>query len=147
MLNFWQFTSYNSLKPLWSGMGEVVPARTSPTLHPPSPPTVHQLLSNKSHPGTDNYFSVCGSCKKMHLFAVSLWCLLSLYVKPIGYTSEALCDAAITPWHYNSIVQSALLSSVCEEFNDFSVLYANHNWNMGRALTHFMPCPILFCLV
>ena len=31
------------LKPLWSGMGEVVPARTSLTLHPPSPPTVHQL--------------------------------------------------------------------------------------------------------
>ena len=25
-------------------MGEVVPAPTSPTLHPPSPPTVHQLL-------------------------------------------------------------------------------------------------------
>ena len=24
-------------------MGEVVPARTLPTLHPPSPPTVHQL--------------------------------------------------------------------------------------------------------
>ena len=24
-------------------MGEVVPARTSLTLHPPSPPTVHQL--------------------------------------------------------------------------------------------------------
>ena len=41
--NFWKFTSYCSLKPLWSGMGEVVPARTSPTLHPPSPPTVHQL--------------------------------------------------------------------------------------------------------
>ena len=32
-----------SLKPLWKGMGEVVPARTLPTLHPPSPPTVHQL--------------------------------------------------------------------------------------------------------
>ena len=32
-------------KPLWYvvGHGEVVPARTSPTLHPPSPPTVHQL--------------------------------------------------------------------------------------------------------
>ena len=44
VLNFWKFTSYCSLKPLWSGMGEVVPARTSPTLHPPSPPTVHQLL-------------------------------------------------------------------------------------------------------
>ena len=43
VLNFWKFTSYCSLKSLWSGMGEVVPARTSPTLHPPSPPTVHQL--------------------------------------------------------------------------------------------------------
>ena len=43
VLNFWKFTNYCSLKPLWSGMGEVVPARTSPTLHPPSPPTVHQL--------------------------------------------------------------------------------------------------------
>ena len=32
--------SYCSLKPLWSGMGEVVPARTSLTLHPLSPPTV-----------------------------------------------------------------------------------------------------------
>ena len=43
VLNFWKFTSYCSLKPLWSDMGEVVPACTSPTLHPPSPPTVHQL--------------------------------------------------------------------------------------------------------
>ena len=43
VLNFWKFTSYCSLKPLLSGMGDVVPARTSPTLHPPSPPTVHQL--------------------------------------------------------------------------------------------------------
>ena len=43
VLNFWKSTSYFSLKPLWSGMGEVVPARTLPTLHPPSPPTVHQL--------------------------------------------------------------------------------------------------------
>ena len=34
VLNFWKFTSYCSLKPLWSGMGEVVPARTSPTLIP-----------------------------------------------------------------------------------------------------------------
>ena len=31
------------LKTLMVGMGEVVPARTLPTLHPPSPPTVHQL--------------------------------------------------------------------------------------------------------
>ena len=36
----WISDSYCSLKLLWSGMGEVVPARTSPTLHPPSPPTV-----------------------------------------------------------------------------------------------------------
>ena len=45
VLNFWKFTTgnYCNLKPLWSGMREVVPARTSPTLHPPSPPTVHQL--------------------------------------------------------------------------------------------------------
>ena len=43
VLNFCKFTSYCSLKPLWLGMGEVVPGRTSPTLHPPSPPTVHQL--------------------------------------------------------------------------------------------------------
>ena len=43
VLNFWKFPSYCSLKPLRSGMGEVVLARTSLTLHPPSPPTVHQL--------------------------------------------------------------------------------------------------------
>ena len=43
VLNFWKLTSYCSTKPLWSGMGEVVPARTSPTLHLPFPPTVHQL--------------------------------------------------------------------------------------------------------
>ena len=42
VLNFWKFTCYCSLKPLWWGMGEVVPARTSSTLHPPSPPTVHR---------------------------------------------------------------------------------------------------------
>ena len=42
VLNFWKLTSHCSLKPLWSGMGE--PARNSPTLHPPSPPTVYQLL-------------------------------------------------------------------------------------------------------
>ena len=35
--------SYCSLKPLCSGMGKVVPARTSPTLLPPSPRTVLSL--------------------------------------------------------------------------------------------------------
>ena len=43
VLNFWKLTSYCRLKPLWSGMGELVLAPTSPTLHPPSPPTLHQL--------------------------------------------------------------------------------------------------------
>ena len=43
VLNFWIFTSYCTLKPLWLGMGEVVPARSTLTLHPPSPPTGHQL--------------------------------------------------------------------------------------------------------
>ena len=39
--------SYCSLKPLCSGMGEVVPARTSPTLLPPSPRTVLHLFCFK----------------------------------------------------------------------------------------------------
>ena len=39
----WISDSYCSLKPLCSGMGEVVPARTSPTLLPPSPRTVLSL--------------------------------------------------------------------------------------------------------
>ena len=37
--NGWISDNYYSLKPLCSGMGEVVPARTSPTLLPPSPRT------------------------------------------------------------------------------------------------------------
>ena len=40
--------SYCSLKPLCSGRGEVVPARTSPTLLPPSPCTVLSLSCFKS---------------------------------------------------------------------------------------------------
>ena len=52
VLHFWKLTykwsgwisdSYCSLKPLCSGIGEVVPARTSPTLPPPSPRTVLSL--------------------------------------------------------------------------------------------------------
>ena len=39
--------SYCSLKPLCSGMGEVVPARTSPTLLPPSPRTMLSLTCFK----------------------------------------------------------------------------------------------------
>ena len=39
----WISDSCCSIKPLCLGMGEVVPARTSPTLHPPSPRTVLSL--------------------------------------------------------------------------------------------------------
>ena len=39
----WISDSYCSIKPLCSGMGEVAPARTSPTLLPPSPHTVLSL--------------------------------------------------------------------------------------------------------
>ena len=39
-MGWWISDSDCSTKPLWSGMGEVVPARTSPTLHPPFPPTL-----------------------------------------------------------------------------------------------------------
>ena len=39
-------------------MGEVVPARTSPTLHPPSPPTVHQL------PWLALYHIACSWCQR-----------------------------------------------------------------------------------
>ena len=50
--------SYCSLKPLCSGMGEVVPARTSPTLLPPAPRTVLSLSCFK--------VSQCINCRDWH---------------------------------------------------------------------------------
>ena len=50
--------SYCSLKHLCSGMGEVVPARTSPTLLPPSPRTVLSLSCFK--------VSQCINCRDWH---------------------------------------------------------------------------------
>ena len=50
--------SYCSLKPLCSGMGEVVPARTSPTLLPSSPRTVLSLSCFK--------VSQCFNCRDWH---------------------------------------------------------------------------------
>ena len=50
--------SYCSLKPLCSGMGEVVPARTLPTLLPPSPRTVLSLSCFK--------VSQCINCRDWH---------------------------------------------------------------------------------
>ena len=54
----WISDSCCSLKPLCSGMGEVVPARTSPTLLPPSPRTVLSLSCFK--------VSQCISCRDWH---------------------------------------------------------------------------------
>ena len=50
--------SYCSLKPLCSGMGEVVPVRTSPTLLLPSPRTVLSLSCFK--------VSQCINCRDWH---------------------------------------------------------------------------------
>ena len=50
--------SYCSLKPLCSGMGEVVPARTSPTPLPPSPRTVLSISCFK--------VSQCINCHDWH---------------------------------------------------------------------------------
>ena len=54
----WISDSYCSLKPLCSGMGEVVPARTSLTLLPPSPRTVLSLSCFK--------VSQCINCRDWH---------------------------------------------------------------------------------
>ena len=54
----WISDSYCSLKPLCSGMGEVVPAHTSPTLLPPSPRTVLSLSCFK--------VSQCINCRDWH---------------------------------------------------------------------------------
>ena len=51
----WISDSYCSLKPLWSTMRDVVPARTSPPLHPPSPPTLLWLPSLK----VSQYINCC----------------------------------------------------------------------------------------
>ena len=56
--NGWISDSYCSLKPLCSGMGEVVLARTSPTLLPPSPRTVLSLSCFK--------VSQCINCHDWH---------------------------------------------------------------------------------
>ena len=50
--------SYCSLKPFCLGMGEVVPARTSPTLLPPSPRIVLSLSCFK--------VSQCINCRDWH---------------------------------------------------------------------------------
>ena len=54
----WISWQYCSSKPLCSGMGEVVLARTSPTLHPPSPRTVLSLSCFK--------VSQCINCRDWH---------------------------------------------------------------------------------
>ena len=69
-----------SLKPLCSGMGEVVPARTSPTLLPPSPRTVLSLSCFK--------VSQCINCRDWH--CKSLWssCFLLTFNKYKTWTTR-----------------------------------------------------------
>ena len=53
-------------------MGEVVPARTSPTLHPPSPPTVHRLSWLA--------LSELNSWKCLYLPSLQIYCALTTTV-------------------------------------------------------------------
>ena len=70
-------------------MGEVVPARISPTLHPPSPPTVHQLsrlaLLRVNYPfltcEIQNMFLV-GTSVCVHMRMVLSWYMPSLSLLP-----------------------------------------------------------------
>ena len=110
VLNFWKFTSYCSLKLLWSGMGEVVPARTSPTLHPASPPTVHQLSRLALRVNWRRSFCNCcsASCLVFGGHAHKCKCpkyssLVSKFSVFIGHKDEN--DGAAYPlscWSYNA---------------------------------------------
>ena len=74
----WISDSYCSLKPLCSGMGEVVPARTSPTLLPPSPRTVLSLSCFK--------VLQCINCRDWHFKAPS--CSIHLSTATASFTTH-----------------------------------------------------------
>ena len=86
VLNFWKFTSYCSLKPLRSGMGEVVPVRTLPAQHPPSPFTVHQLsrlaLQELS---IEDKLCICDEYLKTPAYRLRLGQLINWIVNFISY--------------------------------------------------------------
>ena len=74
MLNFWKLISYCSLKPLWSGMGEVVPARTSPILHPPSPPNCASIVVTSTLRVEEYLFDISQLAYKYYYTdALSIW--------------------------------------------------------------------------
>ena len=59
--------NYCSLKPLCSGMGEIVPARSSPTLLPPSPRNVLSLSCFKKINKLSCFkVSQCINCRDWH---------------------------------------------------------------------------------
>ena len=78
----------------------------------------------------------------------SLMPSLYIYVKRIGYTSEALCDAAITAWHYNSIVQSALLCQCLWKIQWLFSAVCQSQFKSGDCIDAFyaMPNSLLFGL-
>ena len=91
VLNFWKLTSYCSLKPLWSGMGEVVPAHTSPTLPSPIPSHCASTVATstvrvkrdggKSHP---HPFIQCKT-----ISANSYLCLLSVVLVEVLWVTHS----------------------------------------------------------
>ena len=128
VLNFWKFTSYCSSKPLWSDMGEVVPARTSPTLHPPSPPTVHQLsslaLQELTHTDANStkrsiFITECWnkglSCShvpySLSIYKTTAWSMAKL-AKNLFWSSD--CS---NQWWWKAILKFRLLKSV-SYYND-----------------------------
>ena len=112
VLNFWKFTSYCSLKPLWSGMWEVVPARTSPTLHPPSPPTCVSIVATSTL--RVNIVDVAGPIctkwlswgwqKTSHLY--ELFRLVSEFVMVLFLCIALFCSVKV--YYYKSLLYTGL---------------------------------------
>ena len=81
-------------------MGEVVPARTSPTLHPPSPPTVHQL-------------------SRLALLRVKF----SWMFQPVGNTQETILPNGLVCGHAYSITDLKEVSFIKVVFVQRLLLY------------------------
>ena len=94
VLNFWKFTSYCSLKPLWSGMGEVMPARTSPTLHPPSPSHCASIVVTSTWSVNNQHYSTY-QCILISLSPEVVW-----YFKAIVTTALEDTSWALRIYHY-----------------------------------------------
>ena len=145
VVNFWKFTSYCSLKPLWSGMGEGVLARTSPTLHPPSPPTVHQLSRLAlwvKNSGRQRNLQLFCAVFLLHVWNVWQWSFnqLELYLFIAPQTAQVvwLIWIALTGQHgqsgSNKEIQPKSLAQMC--------VIRNHTfWHVERSSR----CSFHFC--